>query len=293
MTSNESNRETRYLGDKLNQTESRVPTRVTGPLDDALPWVIEFRVVGTAKTFQVQVHEAMLIGRTDPQRGVYPDVDLDTHGGQGQGVSRQHAMVLVKDNRTYIKDLGSVNGTRLNGSVLKANSEYRLHHDDQVEIGQVKLQVRFAVVPTVEGGSSQNSHVQIPIIGHGQNILVVEDDHDVGNVFSLALEHAGFHVTVMETATSALGYVSEHLPDVIVLDLMLPDMNGADLARYVRKQEASQHIPVIIVSGATGGFHANQAMESGVDKFLSKPVGVDELVRAVGQVLSATANPMA
>lgn len=278
-----SDRETRYLD--RPRTETPAPLRATGPLDEELPWVIEFRVVGTASTIQVQVQEAMTIGRSDPQRGVYPDVDLGPHGAQHRGVSRQHAVVIARENRIAVKDLGSVNGTRLNGRVMVPDQEYRLRHGDELEVGELKLQVRFAVVPTLSGTRGETlNHAAIPVIGKGQHVLVVEDDEDVGKVFSIALEHAGFHVSVANSVVSALGFISHQLPDAIVLDLLLPDMSGLDLLRYVRK-EFKRHIPMIVVSGATGGFQANQAKDIGADVFLGKPISVEDLVRAVASFL--------
>lgn len=283
--------DTRHLN--LPESEQYTPVRATtGSLDEALPWVIEFRVVGTVSTIQAQVHETMVIGRADPQTGSYPAVDLGPHGAYHSGVSRQHAIILVKENRIKIKDLGSINGTRLNGFQLTPGQEYRLRHGDELEIGQVKLQVRFAVVPTAEpqGDATGNTptHAAIPVLGKGERVLIVEDDADVGKVFSIALRHAGFDVTVMENAASALGLITQQMPDVMVLDLMLPDMNGLDLVSYIRKQSAT--VPIIVCSGATGGYQMNQAKDAGANQFLSKPVSVEDLVKAVGSLLNLTPN---
>jgi len=288
----EPNHETRHLN--LPDSELPPPLRATtGPLDKVVPWVIEFRVVGTAAMIQAQVHEAMIIGRGDPQSGVFPDVDLGPHGAQMHGVSRQHAAVIAKDDRIKIKDLGSVNGTKLNGFSLEPNHEYRLRHGDSLEIGQLKLQVRFAVVPTIEQATkedSQSGHAPIPVLGSGQHVLIVEDDADVGKVFSITLEHAGFRVTVAENGVTALGFITHQMPDAIVLDLMLPDMNGLELVRYVRKQEAGQLIPIIVCSGATGGYQKNQSKGAGANLFLDKPVSVEELVNAIGSVIKPKAD---
>lgn len=286
MQNDRSNQETRRLS-VPDTTESVIPLRATGPLEEELPWVIEFRVVGTASTIQAQVHEAMIIGRSDPQAGIYPDIDLAPHGAQGNGVSRQHAAVLARDNRIRVKDLGSVNGTRLNGYPLAPQQEYRMRHGDELEIGQVKLQVRFAVVPTMGSAPSDSSsnHITIPTVGSGQRVMIVEDDSDVGKVFSIALRHAGFDVTVVENAAEALAAINREAPDVIVLDLMLPDMSGFDLVRLVRK-DIEHHIPMIVCSGATAGFQMNKAREAGADGFLSKPVSVDELLRAIESVIA-------
>ncbi len=278
-------RATRHLA--LLPADTPLPLRATGPLEDELPWVIEFRVVGTAATIQVQVNEMMTIGRSDPQRNIHPDIDLAAHEAQAKGVSRQHAVVIAKDNRIAVKDLGSVNGTRLNGRACKPNLEYRLRHGDELDIGELKLQVRFAVVPTIHDVVADHDvrHAMIPVMGKGQQVLIVEDDEDVGKVFSLALEHAGFHASVVNSVAAALGSVTLKLPELIVLDLMLPDMSGLDLLRYVRKEYAQRHVPMIVVSGATGGFQMNQAKEAGADLCLGKPVSVEELVRAVASYL--------
>ncbi|MEZ4671177.1 MAG: response regulator [Anaerolineae bacterium] len=283
-----SNRDTKYLNDKVHNTDAFLPVRATGPLNEPLPWVIELRVVGTAATIQVQVNETMLIGRADPQNDIRPAVDLGPHGGQSKGVSRKHAAILVKNNRINIKDLGSVNGTRLNGFLLAPEQEYRLRHSDEIDIGQVKLQVRFTVVPTIGArpkGSTQPLDVPVPTIGQGESILIIEDDEDVAKVFSMALRHAGFEVTVVDTAAAAIGSITLAFPRLIVLDLMLPDMNGLDLLRYVRKQPGNEAVDVIVCSGATGGFQMHQALVAGSQLFLGKPTSVEDLIKAVSHVL--------
>lgn len=281
---------TRHLD--MPDTEPYRPVRAsTGPLQP-LPWVIEFRVVGTASTLQVQVKESMSLGRSDPANNIITNIDLGPYGGQAQGVSRQHALIMAQENRMKVKDLGSVNGTRLNGYVLMPHQEYRLMHGDELEIGRMKLQVRFAVVPTMGTAplDSNVSEAPIPKVGAGERVLVVEDDHDVGKVFQLALESAGFKVELAENAVQALSIVTKDLPAVMVVDLMLPDMNGLDLVRYIRKMEGGKNIRLVVCSGATGGFHISQAKDQGVESFLSKPVSVDDLVSAVAK-LSSPAIP--
>ena len=288
-------RETKHIPDIVQSTDSFLPVRATGPLHEPMPWVIELRVVGTFAAIQVQVHETMMIGRADPQRGIIPAVDLTPHNGQGQGVSRQHAVILVKDNRIFIKDLGSVNGTRLNGSLLAPQGEYRLRHGDELTIGHMKLQVRFTVVPTIglsPKGTTSSLDAPVPRIAHGETALIVEDDLDVAKVFNMALRHAGFNVTAVESAAAAIAYVSHQLPNLLVLEVMLPDMNGLDLLRYLRKQPNNQKTRVIVCSGATGGFQMHQSMEAGAQLFLGKPVSVEDLLKAATKVLDLNTELM-
>jgi CheY-like chemotaxis protein len=287
MKSDKPNLDTRHLNMPADLTP--IPPRVTtSPLQHGLPWVIEFRIVGTADTIPVQVHEHMIIGRSDPLQGIYPAIDLGPHGGQAQGVSRQHAVIVAKDNRILIKDLASVNGTRLNGYLLPPNQEQRLRNDDMLTIGQMRLQVHFAFVPTFNTAplDSDSNQVELPVIGSGQHILIVEDDTNVGSIYSEVLEQAGFKVTWMDSAVNALGLVAHKLPDVIVLDALLPDMDGLEIARYVRKQPGGSAVIIIVVSGATGGFQFSKAMEAGCNAFLGKPVSVDELLKAVSARLA-------
>jgi CheY-like chemotaxis protein len=281
-------RETKHIPEILHNTDSYLPVRATGALNEPLPWVIELRVVGTVTSIQVQVHETMMIGRADPQKGAVPAVDLSPYNGQGQGVSRQHAVILVKDNRIFIKDLGSVNGTRLNGNLLAPQNEYRLRHGDELTIGQMRLQVRFTVVPTIgmtRKGTTGSLDAPVPRIAHGETALIVEDDLDVAKVFHIALRHAGFNVTVVDSAAAAIAYVSHQFPNLLVLELMLPDMNGLDLLRYIRKQPDNAKTRTIVCSGATGGFQMHQAIEAGAQLFLGKPVSVEDLLIAATKVL--------
>lgn len=294
MTTQKPGVETTYLN--LPREIHTAPLRTTEPLAQGLPWVIEFRVVGTASTIQMQLREHMVIGRTDPAHSVFPEIDLSPYEAHLRGVSRQHAEIRTTENRVTLTDLGSTNGTRVNQYTLKPNEPFRLRHGDEIEIGQLQLQVSFAVVPTHNeeaGDSTQPARplVEIPILGTGQHIVVVEDDSDVAAVYRMALEYSGFRVTVLTNATTALGLITSQVPDAMILDLMLPDMNGLDLIRFARKQPSSKRVPVIVVSGATGGYRQSQAMEAGADTFLGKPVGVDELVRAVSSLVIT--NPAA
>ena len=67
---------------------------------------------------------------------------------------------------------------------------------------------------------------------------------------------------------------------------MLPDMNGLELLRYFRKQPGNEKTDVVVCSGATGGFQMHQAIEAGAKLFLGKPVSVEDLIKAVSQMLN-------
>ncbi len=321
----ESRIHTRHLvSDSRNLAAPDALDKVTGPLDATLPWVIEIRVVGTASTIQARVRDTMIIGRrSDSTKGsaTVPDIDLSEHNAFTQGVSRSHAMLVVRGQKLMLKDLGSTNGTRLNATICEPGKEYRLRHGDELMLGQMRLQVSFAVVPDE---ASMNTPVPLPnrktsskpappeglkaaladsgiqsqpstlpaaaepnAIGKRERILIIEDDTDVGAVFEYALQKAGYQVTLVPTVARGLGVIFQQMPDAIILDLLLPDMHGLDLLRYVRKQKTAKRVPMLVVSSATAGFQMQQALDAGADMFMGKPLAVEELLKAVAEALKS------
>jgi CheY-like chemotaxis protein len=259
------------------------PLPVTGPLDLA-PWVMELRVVGTPVTLQINVKDHMLIGRADPERGIAPEIDLTEPEGLSKGVSRRHASIAIHDERVFIKDLGSTNGTLVNGVACEPLKEHRLRHGDELTLGNMRLQVIFAVVPAKDVTATGLKRMEIPRLGKGERVLVVEDDKDVGAVVRMALERAGFQAALVNNVSGALAHTMRGLPQVVIIDMMLPEMNALDLVRHLRKEPGGKQIGIIVTSSATGGFQMHQAIEAGADRFLGKPVALDELVRVVDHI---------
>jgi CheY-like chemotaxis protein len=279
---------------KLSSADKPMTAGETGLLDVECPWVIEFRIPGTISTLQVRIGDSMVVGRADSASGFVPDVDLSSLNAFVNGVSRQHALITIQDQRMMITDLYSTNGTRINNNECNPGEAYRLRHGSELTVGKLCFQVSFAVVPMLtdtQRTSPLKKKTALPIlIGDRKQVLVVEDDDAVGNVYRIALEFAGYTVTVVSEAAKALAAFSQRMPDVIILDLMLPDTNGLDLARYLRKQKAARHIPVLVVSGAMGGFQMNQALEAGANAFMGKPVAVEELLKAVENIIKVSAS---
>lgn len=281
---------------KLPVSVGGVTPRATGPLDRSVPWVLEFRIVGTAQTLQTQVQNQMILGRRSdsPTTGAQADVDLGSYNGFALGVSRNHATVFVKNERLMIKDLSSTNGTRLNDGLCEAGRDYRLHHGDEVTLGRLKMQIHFAFVPVHDTQTHMKAtprplieSVEIPQIGNGTRVLIIEDDPDVGAVFALALEQADYQVVLVNDVARGLGLITSQMPELILVDAMLHDMNGLDLVRYVRKQPGGRQVAIIVTSSATAGYHRGQAIDAGADEFLGQPVSVDDLLQVVQGALSS------
>ena len=104
-----------------------------------------------------------------------------------------------------------------------------------------------------------------------KRVLVVDDELDIAQTVALLLKGAGHNVSYAVTAQAALELAAKQPPDVIVLDLVLPDMDGISLAQRLKSLNAS-HVPKIIaITGRAGDVEAS-ALASGCDRFLRKPV---------------------
>lgn len=282
----ENRKVTRYLG-RREDAPPMEEQRVTGPLDRFVPWVIEFRVTGTTHILRARLSERLIIGRSDARNNLVPDVDVTPYAAHVLGVSRQHAEIVVNDNRLMVRDLNSANGTYLNDHVLEPGREYRLRHGDKLTLGRLHLQVFFAVTPNQEDRTQEMVAVDdaVPVIGSGQHILIVDDDTDVASVIGSILEHAGFKITIVGTAVEAMTLLGQGVPTCVVMEMLLPDMGGLEIVNYVRQRQQNTRLPVIVVSSATAGFQMGQALDAGVDIYLRKPVGIDELMQSIKQVL--------
>lgn len=257
----------------------------TGSLG-VLPWAIELRVIGTPNTIKLPQKETILLGRADDRSTPQPDIDMTQYNGQYQGVSRRHAIISVRDNRVAIQDLGSVNGTFINGHILKPNQVYRLRDADRLRLGLLELQVHFVVKPSTQDDTlvGLENAMNIPTLGSGQRILILDDNPDVCRIIQHVAEHAGFEVSIANTAVEAIRFLGENKIDALILELVLPDANGLDVVNYIRNLY-TRHIPVLAVTGATAGFRINQALRQGVDFYIAKPVAVDQLLESLGKLV--------
>jgi pSer/pThr/pTyr-binding forkhead associated (FHA) protein len=95
----------------------------------------------------VEIDEHLSVGRSDPDDGYMPGLDLSGYGGQDAGVSRRHAVIDVKDGGLQVQDLGSTNGTRVNGFDLAANQPYKLKQGDEIEFGHLRMLLHLVNPP--------------------------------------------------------------------------------------------------------------------------------------------------
>jgi len=116
-------------------------------------------------------------------------------------------------------------------------------------------------------------------------ILVVEDDQDIAQLVARYLEKGGFVPEVVSSGRDALTAVAAQAPDLIVLDLMLPQLDGLEVCRAVRAREATAAIPIIMLTARAEESDRIVGLELGADDYLAKPFSPNELVARVRALL--------
>ncbi len=118
-------------------------------------------------------------------------------------------------------------------------------------------------------------------------ILVVEDDFDISNMLRIYFSGQGYEVQVAPRGSDALPMTRKQLPNLIVLDIMLPDMNGYDVCRELRMTTRTSHIPIIFLTQRDERSDKIQGLELGADDYVTKPFDIEELKLRVQNAISA------
>lgn len=108
---------------------------------------LTIRISGAPDAVNLAGKNEYLLGRADPKHNVQPDLDLGPYGGQQLGVSRKHAALIQTDVGLSIKDLGSTNGTMVNGRALGPNEEWPLRDGDEIRLGKLALNIYLISEP--------------------------------------------------------------------------------------------------------------------------------------------------
>jgi two-component system phosphate regulon response regulator PhoB len=118
-----------------------------------------------------------------------------------------------------------------------------------------------------------------------ERVLIVDDDPDIIRLVSYNLMQAGFEVVTAETGRQALEIAERRPPDLIILDLMLPDVDGMEVCRSLRTHELSTHVPIIMLTARSEEIDRVIGFELGADDYVMKPFSPRELVLRVKSIL--------
>ena len=127
--------------------------------------------------------------------------------------------------------------------------------------------------------------------GLTQSVLIVDDEPMARTLLRLMLVRAGFNVSEAEDGYDALEKVQASQPDIILLDVMMPGMDGFTVCEELRQRKETSGLPVIMLSAKTDLDSINKGLRVGATKYLTKPISPEDLTRHVKEVLDA--NPIA
>lgn len=121
-------------------------------------------------------------------------------------------------------------------------------------------------------------------------IYIVEDDESIREIETIALKNSNYIVSAFENAKEFYKKLDELVPDLILLDVMLPDESGYDIVRKLRKRPATQDIPIIMVTAKTTEMDMIKGLDGGADDYIKKPFSIMELITRVKALLRRTAK---
>ena len=126
----------------------------------------------------------------------------------------------------------------------------------------------------------------------GKQLLLIEDDRHSREGYQTYLSGAGFTVHALDGGADALEFAKDAAPDLVVLDLGLPDLDGWEVARRLKSHERTKRIPIIAFSGRSMQHEQVSALRAGCDVYLTKPCAPDRLLGAIRKLLGLGGPPL-
>ncbi len=117
-------------------------------------------------------------------------------------------------------------------------------------------------------------------------VLVVEDEPDIASVLKIRLESKGFEVLTASDGREGLSLIREAFPDIVLLDILMPGMNGLQLCSILRTEERLKCIPVVMLTARAGEQAREESMSAGADAYFSKPYDWERLYSSIKEFLN-------
>jgi DNA-binding response OmpR family regulator len=124
----------------------------------------------------------------------------------------------------------------------------------------------------------------------GTRVLVIDDEPEITEIVEAFLTEAGYVVASENSPKNAATKVNDFQPDVILLDIMMPGMDGYDVCQQIKKQPKFAHVPVIFLTGKDRADDMGRSFKVGGDMFIKKPFSCERLLEIVNIVVMSTAN---
>ena len=118
-----------------------------------------------------------------------------------------------------------------------------------------------------------------------KTVIVVEDEPDAAELFAEMMRVSGFRVLKTYSSTPAISLIGKERPDAVILDIMMPDISGLEVLRFMRRDPELKETPVIVVSARSMPSDIREGLEAGATIYLTKPVGYLDLKKSIDQVM--------
>jgi len=210
----------------------------------------------------------------------------------GQGLAAVHVDEMIGNQEVVVKNIGPqlarVSG--ISGATVLGNGEIVLI------INPVQLAMRPDVSATEDASNTERVIGDRPSVlpqaavrNGAPLVMIVDDSLTVRKVTSRMLSREGFEVVTAKDGVDALQVLADQTPDVILLDIEMPRMDGFEFTKTMKGDPKNAHIPIIMITSRTAEKHRNRAAELGVDLYLGKPYQEDDLLRNLRDMLSIAA----
>ena len=109
-------------------------------------------------------------------------------------------------------------------------------------------------------------------------VLLIDDDPHLQEILTKVLVNNEFEIVIADDGTSGLQLAKQHRPDVIVLDIIMPGMDGFEVAERLRRDRTLAHIPIMVLTAYAATFARRSAAKAGVEEFVTKPFSIDDFL---------------
>jgi CheY-like chemotaxis protein len=140
--------------------------------------------------------------------------------------------------------------------------------------------------PAEKNNPSEQGEEKAPAgAGKRKLILVAEDDEKTRNLLGQVMRRGGYRVALAEDGLGAANLLKRAIPDLILIDLKMPRMDGFQLLEILKRYDTSANIPTIVLTGVDGPFELDRALRLGVDDYLIKPISPRKLLIKVRSII--------
>jgi len=210
----------------------------------------------------------------------------------GQNVAAVHVDEMIGNQEVVVKNIGpqlarvsGIAGATVLGSgeIVLIINPVQLAQRPDLPVYDPGAERMAPLVPKGAAGAAAASPAGAPLV------MVVDDSLTVRKITSRTLTRAGFDVVTAKDGIDALELLGDREPDVILLDIEMPRMDGFEFTKTLKGDPKHAHVPIIMITSRTAEKHRNRAKELGVDLYLGKPYQEEELLRHLREMLALTA----